>query len=84
MEDQLLAFKRFDPSLMVKEVHKMTESLVKIKAGTLSSEEFTINFETQLFHQDFNDNKDDYSDELYGEEYYEEDGNYGIDNHRFI
>lgn len=69
---------------MVKEVHEMTECLVKIKAGTLSSEEFTINFETQLFHQDFNDNYKDDDYGLYGEEYYEEDGNYGIDNHKFI
>ena len=34
LQDKLLAFERFDPNLMVKEVHEMTEALIKIQAGT--------------------------------------------------
>ena len=37
LQDQLIALELFDATLMVKEVHEITETLVKIKAGTLSS-----------------------------------------------
>ena len=46
LQDQLHAFERFDPSKMVTEVHEMSETLIKIRAGTLSNEEFdSIHFD---------------------------------------
>jgi hypothetical protein len=53
LQDQLHAFERFDPSKMVTEVHEMSETLIKIRAGTLSNEEFdSINFEAEVFQSD--------------------------------
>jgi hypothetical protein len=50
LQDQLLAFSQFDPNILVKEVHEMTETLIKIKAGTLSSEELdAIHFDAKVF-----------------------------------
>jgi hypothetical protein len=47
LQDQLLSFEQFDPNLLVKEVHEIAETLVKIKAGTLSSEELdAMKFDT--------------------------------------
>ena len=81
---------------MVTEVHEMSETLIKIKAGTLSTEEFdSINFDSEIFHsskgkQYENDYGDDYSDEIYGHEYgshnYKDDDeyDYGIGNHKVI
>jgi hypothetical protein len=38
---------------MVTEVHEMSETLIKIRAGTLSNEEFdSINFDAEVFHSD--------------------------------
>jgi hypothetical protein len=53
LQDQLHAFERFDPSKMVTEVHEMSETLIKIRAGTLSNEEFdSIHFDPEVFHGD--------------------------------
>jgi hypothetical protein len=38
---------------MVTEVHEMSETLIKIRAGTLSNEEFdSIHFDPEVFHGD--------------------------------
>ena len=84
-----MAYERFDPALLVKEVHEITETLIKIKAGTLSSHELdAMNFDSQVFmhahhgHEGRYDDDDDYGGE-YGD-YDEEDDDYGIGNHRGI
>jgi len=75
---------------MVTEVHEMSEILIKIKAGTLSSEEFdSINFDHEVFHSKtkHNDYDDEYSDEIYGQEFdpnNDDEYDYGISNHRVI
>ena len=89
-----MAFERFDPNLMVKEVHEMTETLIKIRAGTLSYEQFdAINFDSHVFHQaqhggghnNRHSFEDEYYDEIYGDYYGEEDhDDYGIGSHRVI
>ena len=53
LQDQLHAFERFDPNKMVTEVHEMSETLIKIRAGTLSNEEFdSIHFDPEVFYAD--------------------------------
>ena len=73
---------------MVKEVHEISETLVKIRAGTLSSAEFDdIHFDASVFHNTGNSKHHDYSDEMYGDEYgyeYGDEDDYGIENHRYI
>jgi len=58
---------------MVKEVHEISETLIKIRAGTLSSVEFDdIHFDNSVFHSAAcggNSHHHDYSDEIYGDEY---------------
>ena len=45
-----MALDRFDPNLMVKEVYEITETLIKIKSGSLSVEEFdTLTFDSKVF-----------------------------------
>jgi hypothetical protein len=45
-----MAFERFDSSLMVKEVHEITETLIKIKAGTFSPESLdSLHFDNNVF-----------------------------------
>jgi hypothetical protein len=73
----------------VKEVHEISETLVKIRAGTFSDSEFDeIHFENSVFlNQGGNSRGDiDYSDDFYGDEYGygHEDDDYGIENHRYI
>lgn len=87
-----MAFERFDPNLMVKEVHEISETLIKIRAGTLSSAEFDyINFDNFVFLQAGGGNSKsgaghDYSDEFYGDEYGDDygDEDYGIESHKYI
>jgi hypothetical protein len=87
-----LAFERFDPNLMVKEVHEISETLIKIRAGTLSSAEFDdIHFDNSVFLLGArggggNSKGHHYSDEFYGDEYGDEygDDDYGIENHKYI
>lgn len=69
----------------------MTETLIKIQAGTFSADQLdSMHLDTQVFldaHNDHNNNFDDYSDELYGGDYYGEgysDDDYGIGDHRVI
>lgn len=51
LQDMLHAFERFDPAKMVTEVHEMSETLIKIRAGTLSNAEFdSIHFDPEVFH----------------------------------
>ena len=73
---------------MVKEVHEISETLVKIRAGTLSAAEFDdIHFDHSVFHTTQNKGHHDYSDEMYGDEYgdaYGDEDDYGIENHRYI
>lgn len=59
---------------MVKEVHEITETLIKIKAGTFSSKELdSMHFDDQVFldshngHDYCDDFDDDYGD-FYGDE----------------
>jgi hypothetical protein len=75
---------------MVREVHEMTETLVKIKAGTLSAGELdAINFDQNVFldahhHDRYSGDYDDdydYGDDGYGDE---DDDDFGIGNHRVI
>ena len=76
---------------MVKEVHEITETLIKIKAGTLSSKELdALNFDQNVFlnaAQNANNYDDFYGEEMnddyYGEEGYDDD-DYGIGQHRGI
>ena len=73
LQDKLLAFERFDPNLMVKEVHEMTEALIKIQAGTFQAD--GLHFDSNVFI-DSHDNGDygDYGDDdYYGEDYSIED-----------
>ena len=79
---------RFDPEKMVKEVHEITETLVKIKAGTLSEREFggIMDFQDHAFvdnskkkYGDYGDEYDDYYEGGYGDE-----DEYGIEKHRYI
>ena len=75
---------------MIKEVHEISETLIKIRAGTFSSAEFDdINFDNSVFHTSAlgsNSHHHDYSDDLYGDEYGFDygDEDYGIENHRHI
>jgi len=75
---------------MVKEVHEISETLIKIRAGTFSASEFDdFQFDSSVFHHQGGNNstgKHDYSDDFYGDEYGygEEDDDYGIENHRYI
>ncbi len=55
----------------------MTETLIKIKAGTLSSQDFCgFTFESHHSHFDYDD-EENYNNE-YDDYYGEEDSNYGI------
>lgn len=80
---------------MVKEVHEMTETLIKIKAGTFSSEELdALHFDAHVFmdaqhngghgYDDYNDYSDELYDDYYGEQEDMDDYDYGIGNHRGI
>jgi hypothetical protein len=75
---------------MIKEVHEISETLIKIRAGTFSSVEFDdIHFDNTVFHSsavDDNSHHHDYSDDFYGDEYGFDygDEDYGIGNHRHI
>jgi hypothetical protein len=67
-----LAFERFDPALMAKEVHEMTEALVKIQAGTYEAE--GLHFDDNVFldsahNQSYGDYGDEYGDDYGDEEY---------------
>lgn len=73
----------------MKEVHEMTETLIKIKVGTLSTEELdAIHFDSNVFmhahhgHDAQYDDDDDYGmdyDGGYGDEYGDNDDyDYGI------
>ena len=65
---------RFEPDLMVKEVHEMTETLCKIKAGRLTVEAFNgLNFDDHHF------NNHNFADEDMDEDYYDED--YGFEDY---
>ena len=73
----------------MKEVHEISETLIKIRAGTFSASEFEdFNIDSSAFnHQGGNSRgQHDYSDDFYGDEYGygQEDDDYGIENHRYI
>ena len=74
----------FDSSLLVKEVHEITETLVKIRAGTLSVQEFdSYSQNPVLFAEGAHyEDDDDYYCEDYGEE--EDDYDYGITDNRHL
>lgn len=68
--------KRFDADLMVKEVHEITETLIKIKAGRMTTQQFSdLNFEDDN-HIHFNNHN--FAEEDYGNEY---DGEYGMEDY---
>jgi hypothetical protein len=73
---------------MVKEVHEISETLVKIRAGSLTDKEFDgIHFNDSIFHNTRSNGNYNYSDEMYGDEYddaYGDEDDYGIENHRYI
>lgn len=81
---------------MLTEVHEMSETLIKIKAGTLSEKEFdSINYDKDIFHSAQgkfyeDDYGDQNSDEIYGHEYgsynykNEDDYDYGKGDHKVI
>ncbi len=59
----LHAFERFDPTKLVTEVHEISETLIKIRAGTLSNAEFdSINFDPEVFYSNKDEQYDDYDD----------------------
>lgn len=67
---------------MVKEVHEMTETLYKVRANTLNTEDFSGLMQSDHpFHSHFNDYGDDY-------DYYDEDGyddeEYGIEDNKYM
>lgn len=70
---------RFEPDSMVKDVHEITETLCKIRAGKFTTENFkeltieehhfkNLNFADGIIHDDY---YDDYGMEDYGHEDYE-------------
>jgi hypothetical protein len=65
---------------MVKEVHEVSETLVKIRAGTLSHLELDSGH-PEIFtgHNDYHEY--DEEDEYYGEEDFHE---YGLEDHKYI
>jgi len=73
----------------VKEVHEISETLIKIRAGTFSASEFDeFNFDSSVFHHQGGNSRSEhgYSDDFYGDEYGygQEDDDYGIENHKYI
>ena len=75
---------------MIKEVHEISETLIKIRAGTFSSVEFDdINFDNSVFLSSAaggnSYNHDDYSDDFYGDEYGFEygDEDEGFENYKY-
>lgn len=60
MKASLDAMEQFNPELMMKEVHEITESLYKLRAGRFITEDM-VSLEDQYYEQDH-----------YGDEDYEE------------
>lgn len=69
---------RFESTLMVKEVHEITETLIKIRAGRMTSELFSgLNFD------DHHIKSHNYADRGMNDDYYDDYGmdDYGDDNY---
>ncbi len=69
----MIGLERFDPDQLIKEVHEITETLVKIRAGTLDMQGFDGNMG---WHDDNISGED--------EEEEEDEGDFGISYHRGI
>lgn len=73
----------------MKEVHEISETLIKIRAGTFSASEFDdFHLDGSVFHHEGGNStgQHDYSDDFYGDEYGygQEDDDYGIESHKYI
>ncbi|CDW71899.1 snf2 superfamily rad5 protein [Stylonychia lemnae] len=86
LQDIIHSMKRFESDQMIKEVHEMTEALIKIKAGRMTNEQFTgLNFEDHHFNNHNyadDDMNDDYYDEYGIEDYGDEQ--YGIEQCKYV
>lgn len=93
LEDLIFSMKRFEPEKMVKEVHEITETLIKIKAGRMTASEFNdMSLEDSINHISNTHNyaqynqeeeyyEDDYGMEDYGDEFGQE---YGLENCKYV